>query len=67
MSDEEMTESKMLQNQEDDDDDVDGLTVSQFVRVMLRILSKKRDPNSSTDAKTRSTKQLSKTAQGFRF
>lgn len=65
---EEMTESKMqIQNHDDDDDEVDGLTVSQFVRVMLRILSKRRDAKSSTDSKARSTKNLSKAAQSFRF
>jgi hypothetical protein len=46
---------------------VDGLTVSQFVRVMLRILSKRRDAKSSTDSKPRSTKNSSKAAQSFRF
>ena len=65
---EEMTESKMqIQNHDDDDDEVDGLTVSQFVRVMLRILSKRRDAKSSIDSKARSTKNSSKAAQSFRF
>jgi hypothetical protein len=44
---EEMREHQLHLENDDDDDEVDGLTVSQFVRVMLRILSKRRDAKSS--------------------